>query len=232
MDYGVSPVPDSIGTLPAHKTTPSRVQQAALSSLTKSAELFARHEGGVLSRALGTAVHASLEELAHLREAHPWPEAVVALKQFEPRIEAGIRAAGIAPLQAKETTAEALRFAIGASHDLAGQWILSPHLNAASEVRWSAVLAGSVRTVQADRVFRAGLMPFDAGDDAWWIIDYKTHAATSASDPANTMAQLRSLFAPQLEMYGQALRNLHEADAPIRAGLYYPRMLLFDWWEL
>jgi hypothetical protein len=28
------------------------------------------------------------------------------------------------------------------------------------------------------------------------------------------------------------LRNLHGADAVVRGGLYYPRMALFDWWEM
>jgi len=28
------------------------------------------------------------------------------------------------------------------------------------------------------------------------------------------------------------LRSLHGVDAVIRAGLYYPRMLALDWWEV
>jgi len=43
---------------------------------------------------------------------------------------------------------------------------------------------------------------------------------------------LRPLFAPQLEAYAKVLRNLHGADTQIRAGLYYPRELLLDWWQL
>jgi hypothetical protein len=43
---------------------------------------------------------------------------------------------------------------------------------------------------------------------------------------------LRTLFAPQLVTYGRILRNLLGADAVIRAGLYYPRMSLLDWWEI
>jgi hypothetical protein len=43
---------------------------------------------------------------------------------------------------------------------------------------------------------------------------------------------MHRLFAPQLATYADVLRKLHGADAPIRAGLYYPRMLLFDWWEI
>jgi hypothetical protein len=84
--------------------------------------------------------------------------------------------------------------------------------------------------VQVDRVFRAGLTPQTAGDDAWWIVDYKTHA--EPKDAAGGLVQLRALFAAQLEAYAQVLRSLHGADAVIRAGLYYPRMLALDWWEI
>jgi hypothetical protein len=82
-----------------------------------------------------------------------------------------------------------------------------------------------------DRVFRAGLNPRSEGLQAWWIVDYKTaHADTL--DPAAALPELRNLFAPQLEAYATVLRNLHGQDAVIRAALYYPRMLLLDWWEL
>jgi len=48
----------------------------------------------------------------------------------------------------------------------------------------------------------------------------------------STQPRLRSLFAPQLEAYAQVLRNLHGQDAVLRAALYYPRMMLLDWWEV
>ena len=50
--------------------------------------------------------------------------------------------------------------------------------------------------------------------------------------PASALPKLREFFAPQLEAYAEVLRNLHGSGAPVRAGLYYPRMLLFDWWEI
>jgi len=167
-----------------------------------------------------------------LRETHEWPTALEMLRQYKPRIEAGIRETGIAPRQAEETAAKAFQLAVNASRHPAGQWILSPHPKAANEDRWSGVFAGSMRTVQADRVFRAGLTPLSEGDEAWWIVDYKTHAGDSNSDPAEAATQLRNLFAAQLEAYAFALRKLHGEDVLIRAGLYYPRMLLLDWWKL
>jgi len=82
-----------------------------------------------------------------------------------------------------------------------------------------------------DRVFQAGPTPGSEGGDCWWIIDYKT-AHADKLDPAMAQPALRSLFAPQVEAYGEVLSNLLGADARIFAGLYYPRMALLDWWEL
>jgi hypothetical protein len=62
-------------------------------------------------------------------------------------------------------------------------------------------------------------------------VDFKTTQASVSDTPA-ALTRLRPLFAPQLEAYARVLRNFHGADAVIRAGLHYPRMLLFDWWEI
>jgi ATP-dependent exoDNAse (exonuclease V) beta subunit len=197
-------------------------------SVGGQARLYTRHEGGIASRALGTAVHALLEELAQLRITRDWDVARTALKSFENHIAAQARALGLAPLQAAQIAAQAMELALQASHDKQGQWILSPHPEAQSEVRWTGVLAGSVRTVQADRVFRGGITPMAQGEDAWWIVDYKTADAGTEASPA----ELRETFAPQLETYAAVLRNLHGTQIPVRAGLYYPRMLVLDWWEM
>ncbi len=206
-------------------------QPAIFSSTANSSRLYTRHEGGLLSRALGTAVHTLLEELSRLRTANDLQSAHAALQQHEARIVAQVRAAGIAMPQAARIAAEALQHALNAYQDPIGQWILSPHMEAASEVSWSGVVAGALTNVRVDRVFRAGLVPQSKGQEAWWIVDYKTAHADNL-DPAMALPQLRPLFAPQLEAYARLLRNLHGADAVIRAGLYYPRMLLLDWWEL
>jgi hypothetical protein len=180
---------------------------------------------------LGTAVHSLLEELARLRARFDWPAVRSALQQHEPRIAAQIRAAGIAPPQAAQIAANALQLALSASHDATAQWVLSPHPEAASEVRWSGVISGMLTNVRVDRLFRAGLAPQAEGTDGWWIVDYKTAHADNP-DPAADLPQLRTLFAPQLVTYARILRNLHGPDAIIRAGLYYPRMSLLDWWEI
>ena len=200
--------------------------EAAISGLG-AARLYTRHEGGLVSRALGTAVHALLEELARLRATCDWQAARSALGQFEARTAAQVRGAGIAAKQAAQIAANALEIALNASHDPSGEWILSPHAEAASEVRWTGAVGGALTNVRVDRVFRAGSTPLEDEEEAWWIVDYKT-----AQADITDVAELRALFASQLEAYARVLRNLHGDDLVIRAALYYPRMLVLDWWEL
>jgi ATP-dependent exoDNAse (exonuclease V) beta subunit len=209
---------------------PSTQQKQSPTGIGAS-RLYERHEGGLLSRALGSAVHKLLQDLASLRATHDWSAARAALSRLQPRIAAQIRAAGVNQSQAESIAAKAFNFALAASRDPHGQWILSPHTEAASEAAWGGIVAGSLRTVRVDRVFRAGAEPLSEGDDAWWIIDYKT-AHDDGLDPSEALPGFRDLFAPQLEAYAAVLRNLHGTDLPIRAGLYYPRMALLDWWEV
>lgn len=214
-----------------HATEASAVIGLGLGSGVGAEQLYARHEGGLLSRALGTAVHALLEELADLRIKLDLEAARSALLQFEPRIAAQARAIGLDDTLAARIAAEARQLVLKSSHDPIGKWILSPHAGAASEAAWTGVVAGGLRSVRVDRVFRAGSVPCAKGDDCWWIVDYKTAHADNM-DPTQALPRLRQLFAPQVEAYGELLRKLHGADARIIAGLYYPRMLLLDWWEL
>jgi ATP-dependent exoDNAse (exonuclease V) beta subunit len=194
---------------------------------TGERSLYPRHEGGLLSRALGTAVHALLEELARLRASLDWEAARLALLGFEPRIMAQVRAVGVDSAQAAHISAEALQLALAASLDPTGAWILSPHKSAASETAWAGVVGGSVRAVRVDRVFQAGPAPCSEEGDCWWIIDYKT-----AHGGELDLAALRSLFTPQMEAYAQLLRNQIGNEPDLFAGLYYPRMKTLDWWQL
>jgi ATP-dependent exoDNAse (exonuclease V) beta subunit len=202
-------------------------------SAPDGAPLYARHEGGLASRALGAAVHALLQQLARLRAESDWPSVRAALQHYAPRIRALIRSAGVDPAQADSLAADAMRLAVDATNDPNAAWILSPHPGAASEIRWSGVLGGAIHSVQIDRLFQAGATPHAEGESVWWIVDYKTaHAPAAQPDAGPDLTALRSLYARQLEIYARVLRNLHGADATVRAGLYYPRMAALDWWEI
>jgi ATP-dependent exoDNAse (exonuclease V) beta subunit len=192
---------------------------------------YRRHEGGLLSRAIGNAVHKLLEELARLRTANDWNAAIIAVNALEPAIIAQVRASGISASESASVAAQAMRQARKAANDPVGQWLLSPHTDAASEAGWAGIVDGGLRQVRVDRVFRAGSEPMAEGDDTWWVIDFKTAHADDA-DPTSVLPVLRAAFAPQLETYAAVLRNLHGASTNFRAGLYYPRMALLDWWEV
>jgi hypothetical protein len=177
-----------------------------------------------------------LEYLARVFTTQPISSAKSALTRFEPRIVAAIRASGLAPREAARIADEAVQIALRAAQDPVGQWILAPHAEAASEVRWTGVISGALRTVQVDRVFRAGAAPQSNGTRSeerttWWVIDYKT-AHGDGLDSAASLSELRRSFAPQVEAYAAVLRNLQGMDAKLHGGLYYPRMSRLDWWEI
>ncbi len=203
--------------------------------LLGAGRLYERHEGGLLSRAFGQAAHVLLQRLAQLLATQSQDAALAALAAFVPRVAADIRSVGIDAQQSSRIAQDALALARNATADTVGAWILTPHADAASEVRWTGVIDGNLRTVQVDRVFRAGSATQSnppAGDaTTWWIIDYKT-AHQDGLDPAAALPELRRTFAPQVEAYGKVLRNLHGTSVPVKAGLYYPRMAIFDWWEI
>ena len=235
-----SPIkPPTIRRLPADYRPPEAAPQKFLlqpitgaqdpASETSDYQLYQRHEGGLLSRALGIAVHSLLEELARLRQTQEWESARASLQHLLPRIAAQVRASGVDRQQSSHIAAEALEIALDTSRDSVAQWILSPHADAANEVRWAGVIDNNLRTVQVDRVFRSGANPHGEGADVWWIIDYKT-AHAEKLDPTVLLPQLRAIFALQIETYAEVLRKLHGSDAQIRAGLYYPRMTSLDWW--
>jgi ATP-dependent exoDNAse (exonuclease V) beta subunit len=217
---------------PGYQTTCAEFPFAANEPPVGAGRLYERHEGGMLSRALGKAVHEFFQHLARLLATETRESARAALVRFQPRITAHVRAFGIDASQANRIAAQALEMVLRAARDPQAQWILAAHADAASEARWTGVVAGRLRTVQVDRVFRAGPTPLSADDNStWWIVDYKT-AHEDGLDPKTVLAELRGEFAPQIEAYAKMLRNLHGADLAVRGGLYYPRMALLDWWEL
>jgi len=192
---------------------------------------YARHEGGMRSRSLGSAVHGLFEALAQEVAESGWDAARAGIRDTKARVAAEVRAAGFSRGEAEEIAQKAIEIVERASSDPVAEWILSPHADAESEARWTGVIAGSMRNVQVDRVFRAGARPHEDGEEVWWIVDFKT-AHEDGADAARALPEFRRMFAPQLEMYGALLRGLHGEDVAIRAGLYYPRMMAFDWWEM
>jgi ATP-dependent exoDNAse (exonuclease V) beta subunit len=222
---------------PGLQVIQAEISSAAGEEIVGAGRFYERHEGGLVSRALGKSVHELLHKFAQLLVTESSQVARASLARLGPRIAADLRASGIDASEAQRISAQALEIVLRAAGDPLAQWILAPHADAASEARWTGVVAGKLRTVQVDRIFRAGSTPgSDQGGTTWWIVDYKTAEYRTSGgngvDPSTALSELRRTFAPQIEAYATVLRNLHGADTVVCGGLYYPRMKVLDWWEL
>jgi ATP-dependent exoDNAse (exonuclease V) beta subunit len=204
--------------------------------------LYARSEGGLLARLEGSAIHSLLERLARLRQRLSPDEAAGALADSLPAVAAEVRAAGLPSDVARSLAANALAVVRRAATDPDGAWILAPHPQAASETAWTGLFIDSgghrqQRSLRPDRVFLAPDRTQTAGEPVWWIVDYKSsHAPGSelAGEAARAafLSQHRKQFQEQLQAYARLLRALLPGSKALRAGLYYPRLPLFDSWEV
>ena len=226
-------------------------------SLTAAADedphtLYARTPGGFRSRLEGTAIHLLLERLSLLRQSMTSDEAGWALEEALPGIAAAIRQRGL-PLQvAQKLVREALTIVRQSLTHPVGAWILTSHPEAAAESRWTGMSSAGERhrNLRPDRVFFAPRAPDKASanhqiseqnEPVWWIIDYKTSHASGANLSEETerkafLAAHREQHIGQLAAYAQMLRNLQQGagtqvELVIHAGIYYPRLQLFDSWE-
>ena len=233
-----APNPTRVRRLPPSYRPPCGEMRFPTGAATIGAcSLYERHEGGLISRAFGNAVHGLFQRFAELRATQTNDAAQAALASFAPRIAARLRASGIHAGEAGRIAAQALEIVRRAADDPQAQWILGPHADSANEARWTGIVSGKLRTVRVDRMFRAGPTPHSTdSENTWWIIDYKTAECKSADkdgpEREAELSELRRIFAPQIEAYAKVLRNLHGVEVPVRGGIYYPRMLLLDWWEL
>jgi ATP-dependent helicase/nuclease subunit A len=192
---------------------------------------FSRPEGSRLARVIGAAVHALLERLGPSLAALP-------TEQLRGRAASMLRASALTGDALENATATVTNLLCACAADPVCRWILAPHPEAQSEASWSGFADSRLRTLRADRVFRAGSAPLAEGSDClWaegsdclWIVDYKTGAAP-AGDPAAFIAAGRQTYAPQLLAYGRALRAIHGPETQLRLGLYYPAIAFFDWWD-
>jgi ATP-dependent exoDNAse (exonuclease V) beta subunit len=195
-----------------------------LPRVTAEAQEFLRPEGSRRSRIIGSAVHALLQRLG--RDLSTLPA-----DTLRSHAAAWLRSFGLSGESHASATADVLDTLEACAADPACRWILAAHLDAQSEASWSGFTVGSrLRTLRADRVFRAGTEPHAPGTQCFWIIDYKT-GRPGSKDQQQWLARERQIYAPQLTAYGRALRALHGAETPLRLGLYYPALAKLDWWD-
>jgi ATP-dependent exoDNAse (exonuclease V) beta subunit len=165
-------------------------------------------------RRTGTVTHAFLQQIA--REGlDAWTPERIATSGA--RIRVALTSEGVPAAELNDAAAKVTRALLAAITDEHGRWILSPHVEAASEFEVSGVLDGRVVRAKIDRTF------VDEHGTRW-IIDYKTAAMEGAS--VDRFLELQEeKYRPDLLRYAR-LMNALEAR-PVRAGLYLP--LLNRW---
>jgi ATP-dependent helicase/nuclease subunit A len=201
---------------------------ASLTAVGDDAPDYQRREGSRESRLIGSTVHAFLERMGqNLASSDP--------DQLRSRVTAALRAAACTGDALQHVTGTVTNMLLGCAADPVCQWILAAHPDAQSEASWTGFLPGAepstpaLRTLRADRLFRAGPQPLDSSSaDYLWVIDYKTGEA--APNPLLLAAE-RDFYAPQLLAYARALRILHGAETKFRLGLYYVAIAKLDWWD-
>jgi ATP-dependent exoDNAse (exonuclease V) beta subunit len=188
-------------------------------------ELFERPEGGRMQRLTGSITHALLERLSRtqgmpLAETSSW---------IERHASAMLRAAALPAEQAAHALREITASVKAAVEDPQGQWLLASHPGAQSETSWTGWIEGVLRTVRADRIFRAGSEPLSTGTDFLWVVDYKTTPYTG-TDMARFLTAQREQYGPQLALYGKALQKIHGKGSRLRFALYFPRLKQLEYW--
>jgi ATP-dependent helicase/nuclease subunit A len=234
------------GTSGGSDTTPStsNSSKGAAISAPAPSPLYDRIEGSFSSRGFGTVVHAFLEKLAQaLAAAQPAATLLATLPTWAPRIAALLRAENLPPAQLDRLTQRVLTALETTLRDPEGLWLLSAHLDAASESALTSLATdsdsahgdgdGSLRSIRTDRSFRAGPSPLSPGSSCLWIIDYKTTTHNqSTGDLTEFLRTERERYAPQLEAYARILKETaSESNPELRLALYYPLLPQLLWWS-
>ena len=98
-----------------------------------------------------------------------------------------------------------------------GRWILGAQIDAQSELAISRVEAGEVKNYVIDRTF------LDDREGVRWVIDYKTSEPMAGESVADFEARECDAYREQLKNYAELIGGMKwEAEAPIKAALYFP----------
>ena len=161
-------------------------------------------------RHLGTVVHRYLCRMAR-EGALSWSKE--RLSSEEGRISAMLRSLGLDKKEASKAARKGVERIMRALQDEKGRWILGGHTEEATEYAITAVVRGEIVHVVLDRTFvdSSGVR---------WVIDYKT-GEHEGGGLEEFLASESQRYAPQLEMYAEALKAGGE-KREIRKGLYYP----------
>ena len=204
-----------------------------LSEAIQRRSLYERHEGGLLSRALGNAVHAFLEELSRLaRRTSIGRRRAQTSEDGAPHRRWHSRFRGGAAHMASKIAAEALQLALNASRDSRASGFFRRMPMRPAKFDGRSVSRRRCARCRWIACFAPGSAPRQKESNCWWIVDYKTAPQTEDSSRRSAARVCANCLRRSLRLMRQSCAICTETNATLCAGLYYPRMLVLDWWEM
>lgn len=220
------PLSLALRRLPADWTLPTLVaapvKYAAVAGKASTARLMTIEEAGLsgrdgdAGRHIGTVVHYWLERIA-LDGLANWPRE--RLNQIELPIRRQLIALGVAGTRLPDSIEKIRRALQAVLASRRGRWLLSAHLEAASEYPLTGMLDGEMVHAVLDRTFVDG-------EGTRWVVDYKTGLPFKNEDHAVFYQREKECYREQLARYAALFRRL-EPEKPVRTALYFP---MFDGW--
>lgn len=193
--------------LPVAVARPSRQPSLVLSSKDLS------DPDADVGRIIGIVLHSWLERLADGKEGTGERLG----QQIETAIRGSLLAFGLPERLARRAVDTVLLGLKTTLSSRRGQWILSPHYQAACEWPLSGMIDGILVHAVIDRTFVEGTIR--------WVVDYKSGSPGNLATAHFLAAELER-YRDQLEQY-RALCRLFDPAHEVRAALYFPA---FDGW--
>ncbi len=228
-DWAPASLPPDVGHVPNVEKAEALADDATLTIL--------RPEGSWKSRLFGTVIHALMQPLASiLRETNDEDTLQYAVERLRPVALARMAQGGYAPQDAQAAAERILRVLMDVARDPMARWLLAKHvpvdpLLPEFEIPLTALVGTTIRSVRLDRMFVAGVKPGDLGSECLWIVDFKT-STHGEKNLEQFLAEQKIQYTGQMQVYAEVVRAAFPDPMPIHAGLYFPLLQKFVWWNM
>lgn len=168
------------------------------------------------AKLIGTVTHSVFQHIT--KWGYSWWTSVSRQEQFQ-FLQHQFKQLGLSQEEIQDASQSVFNAIQCALNDARGQWILSPHEEAQSELAITAILNGKAENLVIDRTF--------VDNGIRWIIDYKT-TMPSYQNKKDFLAQEQEKYREQMLKYYHAMQLLD--TRPIRLGLYFPSVPAWCEW--